>query len=150
MRRRAARSGPARSPWSFAIRKTTSGLSAEVFAAYGIPAAMEWGLPLARQPAAVALVRLLDCTPTTGRWDRSGGVGQQLFSSRLAGVARRPGRAAADRAVRRWQIPRGRRPLLARLATNGGPRASRRKSGQSPAWRLGGGGGVGAIGGRLG
>ncbi len=93
-----------------------SGLLGEVFAAYGIPAAMEWGPPLARQPAAVALVRMLELQADDWPLESLLAVlGSNYFRPDWPEWHGGRARAAVDRAVRHWQIPRGRRPLLARL-----------------------------------
>ena len=88
----------------------------EVMAAYGIPVALELGQPLARGPAAVALLRLLQLQADDWPLEALLALlGSNYFHPDwpewLGGAAR----GAVDRAIRHWQIPRGRRALLARL-----------------------------------
>ena len=92
------------------------GLTAEVFAAFGIPAAMELGQPLSRCPAIVALAGLLRLDADDWPMGRLLAVlGSNYFRPDwpewLSGQSRGP----AERAIRRLQIPRGRRALLDRL-----------------------------------
>ena len=89
---------------------------AEVFAAYGIPVAWELGAPIEHQPALVALERLLRLHVED--WPLGAllaVLGNNYFAPDWPEWALGQARAAVDRALRRLQVLRGRRPLLERL-----------------------------------
>ena len=92
------------------------GLLGEVFGRLWHSRGLESGPPLAREPAVVAL---LSAVAIARRRLAAAALLAVLGSNYFcptgrSGSAAGPG-AAVDRAIRRWQIPRGRRPLLDRL-----------------------------------
>ena len=96
----------------------------EVMAAYGIPVALELGQPLARGPAAVALLRLLQLQADDWPLEALLALlGSNYFRPDWPEWLDGEAGAAVDRAIRHWQIPCGRGPLLDRLqaAEKGSP-----------------------------
>ena len=97
------------------------GLAAEVFDAFGIPAAMELGQPLNRCPAIVALAALLRLEADD--WPLGSllaVLGSNYFSPRLARVAKR----RIPRAKRAGDSPAANTPRPPRVARSAGPRGS--------------------------
>jgi len=92
-------------------------LVGEVFDELGIPYALESGQSLDRSPALAALIALLQLDVDDWPMGRLLGVlGSNYFRPPWPEWEEDNTRIAAERAIRRLQIPRGRRRLLERLA----------------------------------
>ena len=100
----------------FRSQQDPSGLLGEVFADLGIPVAFEAGRWLGRAPAVVALMALLQLDADD--WPLRAllaVLGSNYFRPDWPQWLERGTLAAADRAIRRLQIPQGRTELLERL-----------------------------------